>query len=285
MSNLNDILDEWPYDPTECVRKVTVSDGREVMQVRTPLGIEQYELTGRPDGTRPNGRESVLHEVEEHLTAHIERFGVPEGFEIGESTALELQQEGILYYYRYLVCFQVGEYEVVVRDTHRNLRMFDLLKSFCTEPDIVMEAEQYRPYVLRIGGAARALMATAASDFTLARSIISRTIKAIEELPDVPTSTFEQERRRSLAVLKGMRKALPTARRANRADALRGELDKAVAEENYERAAVLRDELRALGARNGTVEGRGTRVRSDESDMSDVSDESDRAGQGAGECA
>jgi len=35
-------------------------DGRPIMQVRTPLGIEQYELDGRPDGRHPHDMESVL---------------------------------------------------------------------------------------------------------------------------------------------------------------------------------------------------------------------------------
>jgi len=46
-------LDDWPYDAENVVRIVRVSDGREIMQVRTPLGIEQYELEGRPTANDP----------------------------------------------------------------------------------------------------------------------------------------------------------------------------------------------------------------------------------------
>ena len=53
-------LASWPYDPDDCVRITTLADGREVMQVRLPLGLEQYELEGRPDGQRPHDADSVL---------------------------------------------------------------------------------------------------------------------------------------------------------------------------------------------------------------------------------
>ena len=67
-SDLKPFLDSWPYDPDDCVRVITLADGREVLQVRLPLGIEQYELDGRPDGSRPHDADSVL----DHYCARLE---------------------------------------------------------------------------------------------------------------------------------------------------------------------------------------------------------------------
>ena len=53
--DLRAILAAWPYDPDDDARIVRGDDGREILQVRTPLGIEQYELEGRPDADRPHG--------------------------------------------------------------------------------------------------------------------------------------------------------------------------------------------------------------------------------------
>ena len=50
--------------PEDDARIIHGENGREVLQVRTPLGIEQYETEGRPDGARPHGMESSL---EHHL--------------------------------------------------------------------------------------------------------------------------------------------------------------------------------------------------------------------------
>ena len=227
------------------------ADGREVLQVRTPLGIEQYELEGRPDGLRPYGEESVLDHAEAQVLLHTEQAGETEGFVIDDRVAVELQQEGLLYYYRYLVCFQIGEYDVVIRDARRNLRMFDLLKLYCTDTEVVNDGEQYRPYVMRMASAAEALQAIANSDSVRAKSVIRKAMRAISALPAVPTATFEHERKRSLAILGGMLKALPQSRRPTEEEVLRRELEKAVAQENYERAATLRDQLRGLAAPGG----------------------------------
>ena len=58
--DLRSLLDAWPHDPDENVRIIRGHDGREIMQVRLPLGMEQYELDGRPDGRRPHGMVSAL---------------------------------------------------------------------------------------------------------------------------------------------------------------------------------------------------------------------------------
>lgn len=56
--DLSEFLKHWEYDDQNYVRFFTGADGREIMQVRQPLGIEQYELDGRPDGLHPEGEKS-----------------------------------------------------------------------------------------------------------------------------------------------------------------------------------------------------------------------------------
>ena len=58
--DLRKILRGWPYDPENDARILQGEDSRGILQVRTPMGLEQYELDGRPDGTRPHGLESAL---------------------------------------------------------------------------------------------------------------------------------------------------------------------------------------------------------------------------------
>ena len=247
--DISDILSDWPYDSDACVRKIVAEDGRELLQVRTPLGIEQYELSGRPDGLRPYDCESVLEYVEGQSERHLPGPAASGEFEIDAETAAELQHEGLIYYYRYLICFQIGEYASVISDTYRNLRMFDLLKAWCTDADTVNSSEQYRPYVLRINAAARALTAVAEEQHAQAKNIVLEAVRTIERLEHVPTATFDYERERSLAILRGMLRAIPAEKRKTEADRLKDELTRAITEENYERAAQLRDRLNALGPR------------------------------------
>jgi hypothetical protein len=52
--DLREFLGYWPYDPDQNVRLVSGSDGRGIMLVRQPMGLEEYEVDGRPDGLRPH---------------------------------------------------------------------------------------------------------------------------------------------------------------------------------------------------------------------------------------
>src|SRR5215467_8224754 len=99
--DLRQALKSWPYDPDNDARFCRGEDGRELLQVRTPVGIEQYELDGRPDGERPHDRESAL---EYHL-ARLEQAktaGQETDFELSPRDCAELFHEGTLYYFRYV---------------------------------------------------------------------------------------------------------------------------------------------------------------------------------------
>jgi hypothetical protein len=106
--DLRKILQGWPYDSENDARIVDGEDGRDILQVRTPLGIEQYEMDGRPDGDRPHGAESAL---EFHMSrlekAKVE--GWEADFELSLCDCSELFNEGIFYYFRYVRLFQLKD--------------------------------------------------------------------------------------------------------------------------------------------------------------------------------
>ncbi|HEY4283329.1 MAG TPA: hypothetical protein VGM62_09705, partial [Chthoniobacterales bacterium] len=123
--DLNTILKDWPHETgTIKVRKVAGLDGKEKLQLRIDLGILQMELTGRPDGARPHNCESLLsyHQLK---AAHALAQG--DTYDLSTEQCAELQQEGIQYYHRYLSLFQINDYAAVVRDTQRNLDLFDFV--------------------------------------------------------------------------------------------------------------------------------------------------------------
>src|SRR5215471_19294133 len=93
--DLRDVLKSWPYDPENDARIARGDDGREIMQVRTPLGVEQYELEGRPDGERPHGMDSAL-EFQLQRLQEAETTGKAKDFELGERECSELFNEGTL---------------------------------------------------------------------------------------------------------------------------------------------------------------------------------------------
>ena len=241
--DITDILNDWEFDPDDQYRIIQAEDGRGVLQVRQPLGIEQYELDGRPDGLRPFGKDSVLIEMHDRLEAS-RALGTTESFRIEHDDFLQLQNEGILYYYRYLILFQMGDYARTAEDTAHNLAICALVDEYAVADEDKRDLLQYRPYILRMSAISRAMLALEEDRRGEARSILEQAIERVEQIDEVDTPTFQFERVRSLQYLRSaMDQIVESPSPVSR---LRRELAEAVETEDYERAARLRDKIRLL---------------------------------------
>src|SRR5688500_16001723 len=85
--DITPVLRGWDYEPgTINVRKVSGIDGSPKLQMRQDLGLLQMEMTGRPDGRRPHGYESLLEYFETQLADHRRRHhGSDEGFHLSRN--------------------------------------------------------------------------------------------------------------------------------------------------------------------------------------------------------
>ena len=248
--DLRNILNDWEYDEEDNVRFLTGDDGRDIMQIRQPLGIEQYDLDGRPDGYHPDGGNDFLDVYLKSEAAAGEQDLV-----LDDDAFHLLQTEGILYYQRYLALFQVGYYDRVARDTEHNLNICALLERRYPGTDRY-EMLQYRPYIRRMNAISLAMLKLADDDNESAMEELRKGREDIETLPPVPTPIFEFEKIRSLQHLAQVQKQVQEdlhSRKDNPEDEIRGfrerlaeELGKAVDSEDYERAARLRDRLNDL---------------------------------------
>jgi len=246
-ADITDILREWEFDSDNQIRIIQAEDGRQVLQVRQPMGIEQYELDGRPDGKKPFGQESVLDDLEARLDHYRTSHGTEEGFSLSHEDFAALQGEGVLYYFRYLVLFQIGDFARTSRDTEHNLRLFSLVERFSDRDDDRKEMLQYKPYVVRMNAIARAMISLHKEMKSAAEDILTNAISAIEDMRDIDTPAFQFERVRSLNYLKATLKQIHE-KQDSPMDPLKVELEKAVDDEDYERAAELRDRIRDLEA-------------------------------------
>jgi hypothetical protein len=182
--DLTAIFHDWPYDSDDNMRIVEADDGRNVLQVRQPLGIEQYELDGRPDGARPFGNISVVAEMIERREKHRSAPGDDGGFELTHEDCVLMQSEGILYYYRYLLLFQLNDFERVIRDTDHNLQICELLENYCADEDDRNAVLQFKPYILRMNSMARAMLLARNDETDEAREVIEavrQTVRPAEE--------------------------------------------------------------------------------------------------------
>ena len=244
-TDISGLLDEWPYDSEENVRIVTADDGRKILQVRQPLGIEQYELDGRPDGQRPGGYETVLEGIEHRLSEYESAHGADEGFELGDEDSTGLQNEGILFYYRYLLLFQLNDFQRVTRDTSHNLRICDFLERYAADEQDAEAVLQFKPYIYRMNSVSRAMDLVQHHQHNEARAVLEAAIEVIQGMTEVDTPAFQFERVRSVNYLRSALEQIGDTP-SDPVTQLRRELDVAVQQEDYERAARLRDHLREL---------------------------------------
>lgn len=248
MSGPNDIrplLESWPYDPENDMRLTRVEDGREVLQVRTPLGIEQHELDGRPDGARPHDMESALdyylHQLEDAKAA-----GTEEDFELDARECGELFSEGTLYYFRYVRLFQLKDWARTIRDTGRNMEVFDLVKRYAKREEDRQYLERWRPYIIRINASAGAMQELERQNYDRALAIANDAVQQLEQLDELEDETFEFELERSLAAMRELAEQIQKNRPLSELEQLEKQLHRAIERQEFERAAQLRDRIRAL---------------------------------------
>lgn len=244
--DLREFLIRWPYDADHNARIVKMPDNRVVLQVRLPMGIEQYELEGRPDGLRPHGAESAFDYHVSQLSQARER-GTEDTYRLDEAACAELFAEGMLYYYRYLHLFQLNDWKRTVRDTTRNLSLFDFVRDHAEREDDRVYLEQWRPYLTRMNATARVMMCLEDQQYEEALRIIELTLHEIESMRELDADTYQYERERSVTALRSLKRQIQKSRPVSVLEQLEGKLRKAVDAEEFEKAAKLRDQIRALG--------------------------------------
>lgn len=245
--DLTSILDGWPYEPGKInVRLIDGEDGEPRIQLRIDLGIMQLRTSGRPDGLRPYGFESLLEYHESRLDEHVETQGSASGFVLDEDECRELREEAVQYYHRYVCLMVLDEYDGVVRDTSRNLRVLDLCAKHAETEQDRAQLEQFRAYIVMMR--ARALASQALKD-NEPKAAIHAIDEGLESLRQHFSEAGEQEtfdESSEVQVLRGMRDALTPKLPVSQKAELKNRLQRALEQENYELAAILRDELKNL---------------------------------------
>lgn len=240
------ILAGWDFQPDDLqVRLITGDDGRDKIQMRVDLGVLQMECEGRPDGRRPHDCESLLDHHEARRDAAL---AAGEDFVVDAPECAALMREGLQYYHRYLSAFHLQLYDLVARDTDRNLRLFAFVSRHAARNRDKIEFDQYRPYVTMMNTRALALKALGIDDRRAAVDRIDDGIRRIREF----LREYRQDDRESdcseLNFLVRWRDDLGREVPEDPVATLEGELQVAVERESYEEAARLRDQIRRMRA-------------------------------------
>lgn len=245
------LLQDWAFDPEANVRRIEGEDGIEKIQVRIDQGafqgILQLDLDGRPDGRRPYGSAFALDHFREDLERYRHQHNADdEGFSLEPEACKELFEEGSRLYERYVFLLQLKDYKRVIRDTERNMNLFRFVNRYASEEDDRLNLEKWWPYILRIHGTARAMIACEEEAYDRALEVVEETRERIGACRVVEAEEFDAEMERSEQALNELQREVEDRRPLSRLEQLQRMQEDAVAREDFERAALLRDELRKL---------------------------------------
>jgi hypothetical protein len=199
------------------------------------------EVTGRPDGRRPHGCESLLEYFENQLTQHRRQSGTTSGFQLSGDDCQQLREEAVMYYHRYLSLFILGDFPGVVRDTARNLRVLDFCGQFATDDHDRFVLEQYRPYIIMMNTRAKASLQFKDEQFNKALHTVTEGLDLIREF----FIRFGQEevfdKSSEVKILKRFARTIRKKVPVDPMERLQHKLQRAIKREDYEEAARLRD--------------------------------------------
>ena len=256
-ADLSRLLNEWPYESGKLnVRLIDGEDGEPRIQVRLDLGILQMHTEGRPDGQKPYGFDSLLEWNESRLDAALSGTPAkaederdsdnPTRFSLTPEECEELRAEAVQYYHRYMALLVLEDFDGVIRDTSRNLRVLDLCAQHAqTEADRAA-LEQFRPYITMMRARAMASQALKDNEPKAALHAIDEGLDALKQYFAEQGEPQLFEESGEVQMLRGMREALVPKLPVSQKTELKARLARAIEQENYELAAILRDELRML---------------------------------------
>jgi hypothetical protein len=246
--DISPLLDQWDYQPGQVVvRAFRGNDGLEKIQLRVDLGILQMNALGRPDGKHPYGRESLL----EYYQAQLEKFqrerrGDEQAFRLTPEDCARLQQEAIQYHHRYICLFQLEDYDGVLRDTDRNLKVFDFVQQHAGSEDIAWALQQFRPQLLMMRIRARGALALKSNRYDQVLQLVESGLEEIRHFYREHERLDLMEQSGELLSLESWLREIQVKRPLSPRERLENALSEAVKNEDYEKAAEVRDALKNL---------------------------------------
>jgi len=253
--DISKILDGWPFQQDDVVvRIIKGDDGRDRLQLRVDLGLLQMEMDGRPDGLRPEGCRSWLEYYQQKQRAHDAANPDSAPFELQDEDCSRLWREGVQHYHRYLGFWHLKLYELCARDTRRNLELFAFVRGHARNERSKLQFDQWRPYVIMMHSRAVATPMIEAGRSAEALDAIESGIDAIRDFLDEYDQSQHAEECKELVNLEKWREEVSMQQeQAERAEPaggaaaiLRRKLQEAIAAEQFEEAARLRDEIRRI---------------------------------------
>lgn len=250
--DISHLLDNWDYHPGQVVvRKFVGKDGTEKIQLRLDLGLLQMNAQGRPDGKKPFGHPTLFDYFVSKLQAHRQKNGgEDEGFTLEAEDCSRLQMEAVQYHHRYICLFQLEDFFGVLRDTTRNLEVFDFVLEYAASDEMSWAVQQFRPQVLMLHTRAIATQYLQTEEFAAAIKEIEGGVERIREFYEEHSRSDLMEQSGEIGALLHWLEEVKSKRPLTKREQLERDLNEAVRREDYEKAARVRDALKKLKTRD-----------------------------------
>ena len=239
--NIDELLKHWPFDPFSINVRMLELRQRQVLQMRVDMGVLQLETEGRPDGMTPHGASTYF----EFLKA---KSAEESGFMLDDQNCLEIDREFVQFYHRRVCWLQLKKFNNAVSDADHTLALMDFCKHHSEDEEWTRNHEQYRPFVIFHRTQAAALSWLEGEGEIDTDQAIQEVKDGLERLRSlfVEYDAEEQYEEDELVVRliefrEGVRDTYDIGLTTQE------ELEKAIADEDYERAAELRDILDSKG--------------------------------------
>ncbi len=235
--DIDRLLKQWPYEPGEIsARLVRAGDGREVLQMRVEMGVLQLETTGRPDGARPGGSMTYFE--------HLQQVAQEEGedlFVLDTEQCGEADREFMQYYHRRVCWLALREFRRAADDADHTLALMNFVHEHSPNEEWTLSHEQYRPFVLFHRTQAATL---ARLEEEGAEAAMQEVNHGLDHFYDLFVQYDAEEQFDEDDLVCRLQELRDTLREQyDLRPSLSEQLAEAVATEQYELAAKLRDEL------------------------------------------
>lgn len=246
--DISHLLEHWDYQPGQVVvRKFVGKDGQEKIQLRVDLGLLQMNAQGRPDGKRPFGHPSLFDFYVAKLQTHRQSSdNDDESFALKAEDCARLQMEAFQYHHRYICLLQLEDFAGVLRDTTRNLKVFDFVEDYAADDELAWSLQQFRPQVLMIHTRAVATQYLQTEEFAAAIKEIESGIERLREFYEEHGRHDLMAQSPEISALQHWLEEVNRKRPLSKREQLEKDLNEAVKREDYEKAAKVRDALKKL---------------------------------------
>ena len=233
------VLRDWEYKSGVVqARLVDATGGRQVIQMRIDLGVLQLEVDARPDGAHPHGHDTYYEYLHDRSRA-AQRAGSK--FVLSEEESQEADREFMQFYHRRVCWLALRQYARAMRDADHTLTFMDLVKRHSPGDEYTQAHEQYRGFVLfHRTQAASALQVEKNNP----EQAVDEVRSGLEKLKAFFLEFGLEEQMEEDPMVQHLKKIESTLREQYDIGAtLHEQLEQAIAAEDYERAAQLRDAL------------------------------------------